>query len=70
MRVSWTQPHMPLPSADLNQETVLLTLMAFQFLFLFFFLFVGAEAASHGHRHMGSERHVQPTPQLTATPDP
>ena len=24
----------------------------------------------HSHRHMGSERHLRPTPQLTATPDP
>ena len=33
---------------------------------------IGAPAASlhHSHSNMGSELHLRPTPQLTATPDP
>ena len=33
---------------------------------------IGAVAAGlhHSHSNMGSEPHLQPTPQLTATPDP
>ena len=33
---------------------------------------IGTVAASlhHSHRNAGSEPHLQPTPQLTATPDP
>ena len=33
---------------------------------------VGAVAASlhHSHSNVGSEPHLRPTPQLTATPDP
>ena len=31
---------------------------------------VGAIAAGLLHRNMGSEPRLQPTPQLTATPDP
>ena len=55
------------------------------FFFFFFFFFGvlpralglswaggGATAASlcHSHSHRGSELHLPPTPQLTATPDP
>ena len=33
---------------------------------------IGAVASSlrHGHSNAGSEPHLRPTPQLTATPDP
>jgi len=31
---------------------------------------IGAVAAGLHHSHMGSEPHLQPTPQLMATPDP
>ena len=33
---------------------------------------IGAEAAGlyHSHSNLGSEPHLQPTPQLMATPDP
>ena len=33
---------------------------------------IGAAAGSrrHNHSHTGSELHLQPTPQLAATPDP
>ena len=29
-----------------------------------------AASHSHSHSHTGSEPHLQPTPQVTATPDP
>ena len=31
---------------------------------------VGAAVAGHSHRNVGSEPNLQPTPQLTAKPDP
>ena len=31
---------------------------------------IGAVAARHSHNHVGSQLHLLPTAQLTATPDP
>ena len=31
---------------------------------------IGATTAGYSHSHMGSKPHLQPTPQLTAMPDP